>query len=203
MNRPMNAPALRRALAILGFLLSLHPALAGEDAAFKSGVFDPPRMAPDFELQGSHGAPVSLSQFRGKVVILEFGFTHCPGVCPVTLANLARVFEKLGAASAEVQLVFVTVDPERDSPQRLREFLSFFNPAFVGTTGTAQQLEAVRQAYGVTATRAPSANKKLGYEVHHSSSIYLIDRAGKLRLQTPFGKPVDDIVHDLRLLLRP
>jgi len=199
----MNVSTLHRMLACLVFLLFLQPALAGEDAEFKSGVFDPPRMAPDFVLQGSHGAPVSMSQYRGKVVILEFGFTHCPGVCPVTLANLARVFEKLGPASAEVQVVFVTVDPDRDSLPRLKEFLSFFNPAFVGATGTAQQLEAVRQAYGVTATRAPSANKKLGYEVHHSSSIFLIDRAGKLRLQTPFGKPVDDIVHDLRLLLRP
>jgi protein SCO1/2 len=199
----MHISTTHRALAILGFLLLLPPALAGGDAEFKSGVFDPPRVAPDFELQGSHGAPVTLSQFRGKVVILEFGFTHCPGVCPVTLANLARVFEKLGPAAAEVQVVFVTVDPERDSLQRLKEFLAFFNPAFVGVTGTAQQLEAVRQSYGVTATRAPSANKKLGYEVHHSSSLYLIDRAGKLRLQTPFGKPADDIVHDLRLLLRP
>lgn len=199
----MNVSPARRALVVLGGLLLLQPALAGEAAEFKSGVFDPPRMAPDFTLQGSNGAPVTLSQFRGKVVILEFGFTHCPGVCPVTLANLARVFEKLGLASAEVQVVFVTVDPERDSLQRLQEFLKFFNPTFVGATGTNPQLEAVRQAYGVTATRAPSANKKLGYEVHHSSSIYLIDRAGKLRLQTPFGKPVDDIVHDLRLLLRP
>lgn len=203
MKRPFDVSTLRRALAVLGCLLLLQPAQAGEDAEFKSGVFDPPRMAPDFTLQGSNGASVSLSQYRGKVVILEFGFTHCPGVCPVTLSNLARVFEKLGPASAEVQLVFVTVDPERDSTQRLREFLNFFNPSFVGATGTEQQLEAVRQAYGVTATKAPSANKKLGYEVHHSSSIYLIDRAGKLRLQTPFGKPAEDIVHDLRLLLRP
>lgn len=196
-----------RAITLLLLSLALSaPLCAAENqnqsSGFKSGVFDPPRAAPDFELQGSNDAALKLSAYRGKIVALAFGFTHCPRVCPVTLANLAQVATKLGASSSELQVLFITVDPERDSPARLREFLSFFNPAFLGGTGEKAKLEALRQAYGVTATRAASDNAKLGYEVHHSSSIYLIDRAGKLRLLVPFGKPADDILHDVKLLMQ-
>ena len=177
-------------------------ARAGEDA-FESGVFEPPRVAPDFELDGSNGSPLVLKKLRGKVVVVAFGFTNCPRVCPVTMANLSEVFNKLGAAAAsEVQVVFITVDPDRDTPERLREFLRFFNPSFLGATGKSAQLDSVRQAYGVIATKAPSENKKLGYEMHHSSSIFLIDREGKLRSLVPFGSPSRIIVHDIQLLLK-
>lgn len=190
---------------ILALLMALSPlgaaASNAPNAGFKSGVFDPAYPAPDFELQGSNDAALELRAFRGKVVALAFGFSHCPRICPVTLARLAQVASKLGAQASELQVLFVTVDPERDSPARLREFLAFFNPTFLGGTGDKSKLEALRQAYGVTATRVASENKKLGYEVHHSSSIYLIDQEGKLRLLVPFGKSADDIAHDVKLLL--
>jgi protein SCO1/2 len=194
----------RRALAGTVLLaLCLVPAVAHAQPApaFRAGVFEPPRAAPQFELPGSAGAPVRLGDYRGKVVALAFGFTYCPRVCPVTLANLSRTFEKLGPAASDVQVVFVSVDPERDTPERMREFLAFFNPTFLGATGTPQQLEAVRDEFGVSAKRAVSAVKKLGYEVHHSSFVYLIDRKGQLRLLMPFGKTADDLEHDIRLLL--
>jgi protein SCO1 len=193
-----------RGLASISFLLLASAATvahAGEGKGFKSGVFDPPRAAPDFSLSGSNGAPVSITQYRGKVVALAFGFTYCPRICPVTLANLAQVYEKLGPAASDVQVIFVSVDPDRDTPARMKEFLSFFNPAFVGATGTARELEALRDAYGVTAKRAVSEIKKLGYEVHHSTSVYLIDRKGNIRLLAPFGKSTDDILHDIKILL--
>ena len=98
--------------------------------------------------------------------------------------------------------MFITVDPERDSPDRLREWLSHFNPSFVGATGTPEQLGSVRDAYGVLATKEDSPDKPGDYQVHHSSSIYLIDRQGLLRALVPFGEPADDIVHDLQLLLK-
>jgi protein SCO1/2 len=120
----------------------------------------------------------------------------------VTLANLSRAFEALGPAASGVQVVFVSVDPERDTPERMREFLDFFNPAFVGATGTPGQLEAVRREFGISAEKAVSQNQKLGYEVHHSSFVYLIDRQGRLRLLMPFGKTADDLVHDIGLLLK-
>jgi protein SCO1 len=191
-----------RVLLLVLLLLPIEVAADSTQAAsFKSGVFEPPRAAPDFELLGSNGGKLKLSTYRGKVVALAFGFTHCPRICPVTLANLAQASKKLGAAAGGLQVVFVTVDPERDNPARLREFLDLFNPAFLGATGGKAELEAVRTAYGVIATRAASENPQLGYEVHHSSSIYLIDREGKLRLLVPFGKSADDILHDVKLLL--
>jgi protein SCO1/2 len=192
------------ALATATLMLSCAAAAAGaaESVAFRAGVFDPPRAAPEFELPGSNGSPVKLSQYRGKVIALAFGFTHCPRICPVTLAHLSRVFEKLGPAASDVQVVFVSVDPERDTPQRLREYLSFFNPTFVGATGTPRQLEAVRRDFGISANKATSEIKNLGYEVHHSSFVYLIDREGKLRLLMPFGKSADDFTHDIALLLK-
>ena len=194
---------LAHATAPLLVLLAVPPAAgAAEGATFRAGVFDPPRPAPEFELPGSNGSPVTLGKYRGKVVALAFGFTYCPRICPVTLANLARVFEKLGPAATDVQVLFVSVDPERDTPQRMHEYLSFFNPTFVGATGTPQQLEAVQREFGISARRAISEDRKLGYEVHHSSFVYLIDRDGRLRLLMPFGKTADDLAHDIGLLLK-
>lgn len=201
----MRIPAVNLALATGSFLVLLAvPAAAGahESRGFRAGVFDPPRAAPDFELAGSTGSSVKLSQYRGKVVALAFGFTYCPRICPVTLANLAGVFAKLGPSAIDVQVVFVSVDPERDTPQRMREYLSFFNPTFIGATGTPQQLEAVQGEFGISANKAPSDNQMLGYEVHHSSFVYLIDRKGRLRLLMPFGKSTDDLVHDISLLVK-
>jgi protein SCO1/2 len=187
---------------LLALLSAAAVASAAQSAGFRAGVFDPPRAAPDFELPGSTGAPVRLSQYRGKVVALAFGFTYCPRICPVTLANLSRAFETLGTAAGGAQVVFVSVDPERDTPERMREFLDFFNPTFVGATGTPGQLEAVRREFGISAEKAVSQNAKLGYEVHHSSFVYLIDRQGRLRLLMPFGKTADDLAHDIGLLLK-
>lgn len=188
----------------LALLLSalLVPSLGIAAPAFKSGVFDPPRAAPDFELKGSNGAPVTLSQYKGKVVALGFGFTYCQKVCPVTLAKLAEVFKKLGPAGAGFQVVFVSVDPDRDSPERMREFLAFFGPRFIGATGAEAALDAVRDAYGILATKAVSEDKRLGYEVHHSSSLHIIDKQGRLRLLFPFGKSAEELRYDVELLLK-
>jgi cytochrome oxidase Cu insertion factor (SCO1/SenC/PrrC family) len=111
-------------------------ATAGPVSEFRAGLFDPPRAAPAFSLDGSNGAKVGLRDQLGKVVILEFGFTYCEHVCPITLARLTEVHRKLGAASQDVQLIFITVDPKRDSPGRLREHLAEFNPNFLGATGS-------------------------------------------------------------------
>jgi protein SCO1/2 len=172
------------------------------EQGLRSGSFEPPREAPAFSLVGSNGKKLNLRDHLGKVVILQFGFTFCEKVCPVTLARLTEVYKKLGSAARDVQLIYVTVDPKRDSPERLREHLAAFNPSFLGATGTPDELAAVRKSYGVVAEQVVSRNQALGYEVNHSSSIYLVDRQGKLRGLAPFGTPVDDIVHDLEFLLK-
>jgi protein SCO1/2 len=184
---------------VVGFAAS-RPAPQAEGA--RSGLFDPPRVAPDFDLRGSNGARVVLKNLRGKVVILEFGFTYCQEVCPVTLAKLVEVYQELGDAAKEVQLVFVTVDPDRDTPERLAEYLGAMHPAFLGATEAPAELEAMRKAYGVAAEKVISDNPRLGYQVNHSSFLYLIDREGMLRGLVPFGRPAEEVVHDVRFLLK-
>ncbi len=187
------------ALAPLVSLLFAAAAAAADAPELKAGVFSPPRQAPEFALEGSDGRALSLSRFKGKVVLLGFGFTWCPSVCPTTLATLAQARRKLGsAAAADVQIVYITVDPERDKAERMKEYLAAFDPTFVGGTGTAQRLAAVRKDYGVFAEKKGQGKD---YQVAHSSFTYLIDRSGSLRALMPYGHGPDDYVHDLRILL--
>lgn len=177
-------------------------ALYGQAAEFKAGVFDPPRAAPEIVLPASNGTEFKLSSYRGKVVVLEFGYTHCLDVCPVSLAALTNARAKLGAAGADVQVVFVTVDPARDSAARLRTYLKPFDPSFIGVTGSQRQIDALLKSYGISATRRMVEGSQTDYTMHHSSYLYFIDRNGMQRALMPFGRPADDIAHDLKLLLR-
>ena len=173
---------------------------AGNKNDLKTGAFNPPRAAPDFSLTGSNGIDIKLSRFRGKVVALGFGYTSCPEICPTTMAFLAEARKELGAAANDFQVLYVTVDPERDTPDKLRKFVTAFDPSFVGATGTAAQLAAVRNAYGVQVKRlAPMSDGN--YLIHHSSFVYLIDRSGDIRAMMPYGVSTDDIVHDVKVLL--
>ena len=174
------------------------PARAGAAPALKAGVFEPPRAAPEFSLRGSDGAELTLARYRGKVVLMSFGYTHCAAVCPVTLATLAEARKSLGHAADAVQVIFVTVDPERDDVARMKIYMAAFDASFVGATGTPDALAAMRRSYGVTARKQGTSD---GYVMDHSSSIYLIDRTGKLRAQMPYGHSAGDFVHDVKLLL--
>jgi protein SCO1/2 len=184
--------------AMLAALALCASAAAAAAPALRTGTFDPPRQAPEFSLQGSNGAPIRLSAYRGKVVALGFGYTSCPDVCPTTLADLAKARKKLGAAADDLKVIYVTVDPERDSAAVMGRYLASFDPTFLGATGAAGELAEVRKAYGIQASRA---GKPPSYFVHHSSYVYLIDRAGNLRAMMPFGVSVDDIAHDVKALL--
>jgi protein SCO1 len=188
-----------RALAAGVTALMLTAAAVARPPELEAGVFDPPRQAPDFSLQGSDGHELRISRYRGKVVLLAFGFTSCTEVCPTTLNTFALTRRKLGPSAADVQVVYVTVDPQRDVPARLAKYLSSFDATFVGGTGTEAQLAAVRKDYGI------SANEKkfgAGYTYAHSSFTYLIDRAGRIRALMPYGHSPDDYVNDLKILLK-
>ncbi len=166
----------------------------------KAGVFEPPQPAPELQaLHGSDGSVLKLARFRGKVVALVFGFTQCPAICPTTLATLAQARRDLGADAASFQVVYLTVDPERDDLALIKSYLAAFDASFVGGTGAPDSLAAVRRQYGVTATKVPMTGG--GYGMSHSSSIYLIDREGRLRALMPYGHEAKDFVHDVRLLL--
>ena len=187
----------RLILLAASLFLGVVSARADDGATLKAGTFDPPRAAPDFALAGSNGSELHLNAYRGKVVLLGFGFTSCAAVCPITLGTLGQVFKKLGAQASDVQVIYITVDPERDDAARMKKYLTSFNPTFVGGTGSEAQLAAVRKDYGIAAEKVAGPDGSY----NHSSFIYLIDREGRLRALMPFGHLADDYVHDVRILL--
>jgi protein SCO1/2 len=185
---------------VLLALVLLAAAAHAADGRLKAGTFDPPRLAPDFTLDGSDGRALKLSGYRGKVVMLGFGFTNCPEVCPTTLSRLARAKKKLGDGGRDLQVVYVTVDPARDNPERMRTYLTRFEPSFIGGTGTQQQLDKVQKEYGIH-TALKLGQDPANYAFDHSSFVYLIDRAGSLRALMPYGRSADDFAHDAAILL--
>ena len=190
--------AIPRTVLLLVFFLSA--AVGAADANLIAGVFSPPRLAPEFTLRGSDGTDLKLSRYRGKVVLLSFGYTSCTEVCPITLTVLAAARKQLGARADAVQVIYVTVDPERDSAERMRKYLAAFDASFVGGTGTPQQLAMVRAAYGISVSQKMAFPG--GYALSHSSYIYLLDRDGRLRALMPFGHSAADFTHDIGILLK-
>jgi protein SCO1 len=175
-------------------LLTLASSTSGaEDMALRAGVFSPPRVAPDFSLKGSNGSELKLSGHRGKVIVLAFGFTSCPDVCPTTLGVLAQAHKLLGAQGKDLQVIYVTVDPQRDDASRMRSYLAGFDPTFVGGTGTAAELAAVREAYGIF---AKSKNVGSSYTVAHSS-MNLRMRNELLRILAKERHTVVMVTHDV------
>ena len=193
----------RRIIGVLGLALvsMLSAGRVTEGASFRSGAFEPPRPAPEFALPSAVGDEFRLSRRRGKVIALAFGYTNCVDVCPTVLAELAQMRARLGDGAKHVQVVYITVDPERDTSARLRAYTEQFDRTIVGLTGSRELLAAIWKAYGVSVTRREVPGGKAQYLVHHSSSVFLIDRAGRLRVMAPFGTPLDDLVHDVRTLL--
>jgi protein SCO1/2 len=191
---------------LLSLMLSAGIACANPSAkpapapALKAGVLSPVMPAPAIALQGTDGRPLDLARYKGKVVLLAFGFSSCGEVCPITLATLAGARKRLADAARDVQVVYVTVDPERDDAERMKKYLGSFDPTFVGGVGTRAQIDAAQKAYGISSSKQTFPNG--GYTIGHSSSIYMIDRNGGLRAVMPYGHGVDDFVHDLRILLR-
>jgi protein SCO1/2 len=188
-----------RLAPLLACLLLTAAGHAAESEGLKAGVFNPAREAPDFSVRGSDGTALNLSRYRGKVVVLGFGYTSCPNVCPATLAVLAQAHRNLGTLGSQVQIIYLTVDPERDTAERLKQYLAAFDSTFMGGTGSAAEMATVRSSYGVTAEKHGTGSD---YAVAHSSFIYLITRDGKLRALMPFGHKADDYVHDISILLR-
>lgn len=142
--------------------------------------------APDFTLTDQYGNPVTLSQFRGKDVLLSFGYTSCPDICPTTLTRLNGVMKALDDAPRKVQVLFVTIDPERDTEKRLKGFIPYFNDHFLGLTGNQDEIKNVADSYSVFYERAESGDTGAGYFMNHTQTVYLIDQKGKLTLVYPY-----------------
>jgi protein SCO1/2 len=171
--------------------------------AWRTGMLiDDPSPAPALALNDTRGQPFQLADFAGDVTLLFFGFTSCPDVCPTTLADLAAARKQLGDDGQKLHVVLVTVDPERDTPDRLERYVHSFDPSFSALTGSAEQLAQVYQGYGVMVAKRDMPGSALGYTVDHTASVYVIDQAGRWRGLISNGSPVEDIVSDLRYLLR-
>jgi len=169
---------------------------------FRGTLYDPAIPAPEIVLTRDDGSNFRLSEQRGNVVLLFFGYTSCPDVCPTTLSDLRKVQDELGSAASQVKVVFVTVDPDRDTPDVIQKYVSIFDPAFIGLSGSEAELDPVWQEYGVYREIDKAPNSASGYLVTHSARVYVIDRDGNLHLSYSYGTAIDDIVHDLKILFK-
>jgi len=157
-------------------------------------------LSSDFVLPDHNGTPRKLADFHGKVVALFFGYTHCPDVCPTTMTDLAAAMKLLGSSAKDVQVLFLSLDPERDSAEVLKQFVPSFNPTFLGLRGDQAQTVKVTQDFKVYFAKQES-NSKAGYTIDHTAAVYVFDKTGKLRVIVKSGQTPKDIAHDLSLLL--
>lgn len=156
--------------------------------------------APSVELVGPGGAPVALTDFEDQVVVMYFGYTFCPDVCPITLAKLDRARTMLGEDAEHVQVVMITVDPERDTVEKLEKYTANFDPSFIGLTGDIEDIDRIATTYGVYYAAAET-DSAAGYLVDHTSTVLVVDRSGELKLIIPFDATDEQVAADLAYLL--
>ncbi len=165
-----------------------------------SAIGTPAPLAYDLNLQEPDGTPYRLSQRRGQVVLVYLGYTNCPDYCPATLAKFKQIADALGEDAAGVDFVFVTVDPERDTPDVIAAYVNRFSPSFYGLSGDLPALENAWNGYGA-GRFVQTVESEIGYVVSHSTRTWVIDKEGLLRITFPFEMTATDMAHDLRLLL--
>ncbi len=158
-------------------------------------------MAANFTLTDQFGQTRSLSDFRGKVVSLFFGFTHCPDICPTHLARQAEVMRQLGPQANDVVVLFVTLDPERDSPEALKNYMNAFDPRFIALTGSPDETAKIAKQYKIFWQKTPLPDSALVYTIDHTTNSFVIDKTGHARLIVPHELSATDVTHDLKLLL--
>lgn len=195
----MQSPSYLRRLSLLAPLALL--ACSRSAAPQFNGVdLTGAAYARDFELSDVNEQPRRLADFRGRVLVVFFGFTQCPDVCPTTMGELRAVKEALGPAGDDVTPIFISVDPERDTPQLLRDYTAAFGPDFVALRGTLEQTEAVAKEFKAYFKKVP-AKEGDGYSVDHSAACYLFDRKGRVRVYSRYGAGTQQLLEDIKQLL--
>jgi protein SCO1 len=169
---------------------------------FRGTLIEPPAAAPEITLIDAQGQPWRLSEQHGQITLLFFGFTNCPDMCSTALADIAAARKQLGSDAEHIQAALITVDPERDAPERLGRYVAQFDPTFIGLWGNQAELDAVFKPYGVYAAKRELPDSALGYTMDHTGSVYVIDQQGRWRAMFSYDAPVSDIVSDLRYLLQ-
>lgn len=199
MIKPSRYPFHLRVVTVTLLLLLItlmRPIAAAEPEPLK--VYD--KWGGDFTLTDQNGIPLSLADFRGKVVLLSFGYTHCPDICPTTMFTMQRLVKQLGDDADKVQVLFITLDPERDTPQRLGAYMEYFNPGFIAFTGSLAEIGEVAKKYGTRFEKEP-LDEKGEYSIAHTGVIYLIDPLGRIRAFFKTIAGPKEIIPDVKRLL--
>lgn len=152
-----------------------------------------------FSLTDQAGKVRNADEFKGKVTVVFFGYTHCPEICPSTLADMTLLLKKLGDQAKQVQVLLVTVDPERDTSEQLQQYLAAFDPSIVGLTGDEAAIAAFAKQFGVTYSKQPLER---GYFMDHTTNVFVVDQKGRLRLQSPHAQNIEWLAEDVGLLLK-
>jgi protein SCO1/2 len=193
------SPRLAAAGALLALALSACQP-APQVPVFQATDITGAAFARDFRLTDHNGQPRTLASFKGKVVAIFFGYTHCPDVCPTTLSDFAAALKQLGPLGDQVQVLFVTVDPQRDTPELLKLFVPAFDPRFLGMYTDAASLAAIAKEYKIVYQKT-SVKDADNYLIDHSAGSYVYDAEGRLRLLIPYGSSPDLIARDLKTLM--
>ncbi|MDL5032829.1 SCO family protein [Pelomonas sp. APW6] len=188
------------ATAALGLALSGCDLASSSKSSFKGVDLTGAKYARELQLPDIDGRSRSLADFKGKVVVVFFGFTQCPDVCPTTMAELAQVKKTLGADGDKVQGVFVTVDPDRDTPELLKAYLGSFDPSFVALRGTADQLKAAAQEFKVYYAKVPGKTPET-YTMDHTAASFIFDTEGRIRIFSRYGSGAEALSQDIQTLL--
>ncbi len=181
-------------IGIAIYQLTFPPMLNGS-------IIDPPKPMPDFTLNTGTG-PARLSDYRGKIVVLFFGYTSCADVCPLTMANLREVMTRLGSDAQNLQVVFVSVDWKRDTPEIVTNYAKKFNPNFIGMTGSQAEIDQTAKDFGIYYAFADPNPQTGFYEVEHTSSVMILDRQGNLIMIWNYGMTADQMFSDAKVLIR-
>lgn len=169
--------------------------------SYNGQVINSQNPVTNFTLTGADGEPVSLIDFRDKVVVLYFGYTYCPDVCPATMVELKNAVKALGRQADGVQVIMVTLDPQRDTPDALQKYVTHFHPSFIGLTGTEDEIIIASTPLGIFYEKE-DGTAATGYLINHTATVMVLDKRGYLRLLYPFGVSGKDIAADLRHLVK-
>lgn len=189
-----------RVLIAIGVFAAFVLGACGKDASFNSVDITGAQYAREFALTDHTGARRTLADYRGKVITVFFGFVQCPDVCPTTLQDMAEVKKRLGRDGDKLQVLFITVDPERDTREVLAKYVPDFDPGFVGLYGNAEETSRVAREFKIIFEKVPGQTPT-SYTINHSSGTYVIDRDGRVRLFVRHAAGVDAVVADLKRLL--
>ena len=195
---------IRRSIPIVAALITLITLIflpaCSAPPELNGTEYSEPRATPEFTLQNAAGETVSLQDYRGKVIPIYFGYTFCPDVCPLTMANLARVQQEIDDDGDQMQGLMITVDPQRDSAAAVQDYVASFHPTFDGLSGTEEQIAAAAAPFGVF-YEAAEGSAATGYLVDHTARIFVIDKSGALRVTYSHDAPVEEIAADMRALI--